>query len=157
MTLDFLRQALEHENVRAFLRAIRLGEGTSDEDGYRRIVGGKLFDAPPWEHPREFVYIPRIQNYSSAAGAYQFLFRTWYGLERRYGFADFSPENQDLGAVALIGGRGALEDVKEGRIEQAIAKCAKEWASLPGAGYGQREESLDKVLAEYAKWGGQVA
>jgi len=157
MTLEHIRLSAAHPNVQAFLRAIRLGEGTADEDGYRRIVGGKLFDAPPWEHPREYVYIQRINNYSSAAGAYQFLWKTWFNLERQFGLEDFSPENQDLGAIALIGGRGALEDVKEGNIAEAVRKCSKEWASLPGAGYGQREEKLDVVLAEYQKHGGVLA
>lgn len=157
MTLDFLKENIAHPNVQAFLHAIRLGEGTSDEEGYRRIVGGQLFDAPPWAHPREFVYIPRIKDYSSAAGAYQFLFRTWFALERQYGFEDFSPENQDLGALALIAEKGALEDVKEGRIEDAVTKCAKVWASLPGAGYNQREEKMETVLAEYERWGGVLA
>jgi hypothetical protein len=35
-----------------------------------------------------------------------------------------------------------------------VRKCAKEWASLPGAGYGQREESLARVVAEYKRSGG---
>lgn len=39
MTID---EALCNRNVLAFLRAIRLGEGTLDDDGYRRMVGGEL-------------------------------------------------------------------------------------------------------------------
>lgn len=156
MTIDDLLGHASSPNMQAFLHAIRLGEGTSDEDGYRRIVGGKLFDAPPWGHPKEFVWLPRYQVHSSAAGAYQFLYKTWTALERQYGFEDFSPWNQDLGAIGLIAGRGALADVLEGHIEEAVRKCAKEWASLPGSPYQQRTEQLDSVLAEYGKFGGTL-
>jgi hypothetical protein len=34
---------LREPNVQAFLRVIRAGEGTADDDGYRRQFGGKLF------------------------------------------------------------------------------------------------------------------
>lgn len=142
--------------MQAFLRLIRLAEGTSDDLGYRRLVGGGEFSVPPWRHPNKRVFIPRYYVYSTAAGAYQFLHRTWAGLVDQYGFTDFCPANQDMGAVALIAGRGALDDVRAGRIELAIDKCKKEWASLPGSRYGQRTEELDTLLAEYAKHGGVV-
>ena len=40
MNIEGLRLAVNEPNVRAFLKAIRLGEGTSDELGYYRLVGG---------------------------------------------------------------------------------------------------------------------
>ena len=68
-----LRAALADANVRAFLAVIRAGEGTSDDDGYRRCFGGSLFDSFA-DHPRRVV---RAGGYTStAAGAYQFLART---------------------------------------------------------------------------------
>lgn len=146
--------ALENRNVQAFLRVIRAGEGTADEDGYRRIFGGELFDGFE-DHPRRLV---RKSGYSStAAGAYQFLSRTWDALVRQYGFGDFTPHNQDLAAVALIAGRRALDDVLAGRIEQAIAKCAREWASLPGSPYGQPTRTLKQAMSTYAQYGGYEA
>ena len=39
-----LRDALASRNVRAFLRAIRLGEGTTDALGYKRLCGGEIID-----------------------------------------------------------------------------------------------------------------
>lgn len=146
-------EALQHPNVRAFLRAIRLGEGTSDEDGYRRIVGGELFDSFA-DHPRKRVWIERYKVYSSAAGAYQFIAGTWDEMRAKYGLPDFSPDSQDKAAVGLLIRRKALDDVIAGRIEQAIEKCRLEWASLPGSPYGQRTESMQRVLNEYASWGG---
>lgn len=151
-----LREALAHPNVRAFLRAIRLGEGTADEGGYGRIVGGEAFTDFA-QHPRVRVWIPRYKVWSTAAGAYQIIVKTWDRLVKQYGFKDFTPETQDLAAVALIRGRKALQDVIEGRLDEAVRKCAAEWASLPGAPYGQRTETFEAVRAEYTKHGGVLA
>lgn len=148
----------DHPNVRAFLRMIRHGEGTSDEDGYRRCFGGDLFDSFS-DHPRRRITktLGGRPITSTAAGAYQFLERTWQSLVTQYGFADFSPTNQDLGCIALIRGRGALDDVIAGRFEQAVRKCAKEWASLPGSPYGQPVVTLARARQEYEAHGGTYA
>lgn len=151
-----LDAALGSSNVRAFLRAIRLGEGTFDDDGYRRIVGGALFDDFT-DHPRKRVWIERYKVWSTAAGAYQFIASTWDEMRAKYALPDFSPGSQDRGAVGLLIRRKALDDVLAGRIEQAIAKCRLEWASLPGSPYGQRTESLQRVLDTYAAAGGAFA
>jgi len=151
-----LRDALAHPNVAAFLKAIRLGEGTSDEAGYYRIVGGGTFTDDS-RHPNVRVYIERYKVYSTAAGAYQIIRPTWSGLVKQYGFADFSPASQDEAAVALIAGRAALADVKEGRFADAIEKCSMEWASLPGSQAGQRTEAFSDVLKVYVDNGGTVA
>jgi len=159
MNKDDLEQAAQHPNVIAFLKAIRLGEGTSGEDGYQIIVGGGTFGAPPWIHPKQRVWLPRsrYEVFSTAAGAYQFLSRTWAEMADKYGLDDFSPENQDLAAIGLIARRGALDDVIDGRIEEAIGKCKLEWASLPGSPYGQRTEKMSEVLAVYTDSGGSLA
>lgn len=150
--------ALEHPNVAAFLRMIRKGEGTSDEDGYRRMFGGELFDSFA-DHPRRAITkkLGGKPITSTAAGAPQFLSRTWDGLVKQYGFADFSPKSQDLGCVALIKGRKALDDVIAGRFEQAVLKCNKEWASLPGSPYGQPVVTMAEARAEYERHGGTYA
>ena len=149
---------LDDANVKAFLAVIRAGEGTPDADGYRRHFGGRLFDSFA-DHPRVAITagLGRNQYTSTAAGAYQFLARTWDGLVRQYGFANFEPKTQDIAAVALIDGRRALDDVIAGRLEVAIAKCAREWASLPGSPYGQPVKTLAQALATYAEHGGILA
>jgi muramidase (phage lysozyme) len=149
-------EALKNSNVRAFLRMIRYGEGTRDQDGYRRMFGGKLFDSFA-DHPRQIQTFPLKGGKtlsSSAAGAYQFLTRTWDGLVKQYGFPDFSPESQDKGCVALIKGRGALEDVIAGRFDQAVRKCNREWASLPESPYGQPTTTLAQARQHYIDEGG---
>ena len=153
MTIDAARiaAALADTNLRAFLAVIRAGEGTADGDGYRRCYGGSLFDSFA-DHPRRAITAGRYT--STAAGAYQFLARTWDGLVAQYGFADFSPASQDAAAVALIAGRKALDDVLAGRIQVAIGKCNREWASLPGSPYGQPTRTLAQALATYAAAGG---
>jgi muramidase (phage lysozyme) len=151
-----LKNALHNPNVLAFLRAIRLGEGTSDEAGYHRIVGGGTF-ADDSVHPRVKVFIPKYQVYSTAAGAYQIIWPTWAALCKQYGFTDFTPETQDEAAVALIIGRRALDDVIAGNLKSAVQKCAQEWASLPGSTAGQRTEAFEDVQNEYLAHGGRLS
>lgn len=156
------------KNLQAFIEMLRLGEGTQGDEGFRTMFGGGKFDSFA-DHPRVKVTRPfgkpkpsliiggspqRETITSTAAGAGQFLERTWDGLVREYGFTDFSPKNQMLGIVALIAGRKALSDVVEGRFEQAVMKCNKEWASLPGSPYGQPVVTMAQAKAEYEKNGG---
>lgn len=148
-------QALASPNVQAFLRMLRWCEGTAGTNGYRTMFGGGLFDGFD-DHPRRAITakLGGKPITSTAAGAYQFLSRTWDGLVKQHGLPDFSPRSQDLGAVALIAGRRALDDVLAGRIEQAIGKCAREWASLPGSPYGQPVKTMPQVLDVYQQHGG---
>jgi muramidase (phage lysozyme) len=156
MTRSDLQSALALPNVAAFLRAIRLGEGTSDEAGYWRIVGGGTFTDDS-KHPNVRVWIERYKVWSSAAGAYQIIRPTWDGLVRQYHLPDFSPDCQDEAAVALIAGRGALKAVIAGAFREAIDKVSGEWASLPGSDAGQRQESYAAVEKVYLDAGGTLA
>lgn len=148
-----LAQSLHHENVKAFLRLIRAGESSQGEDAYRMMFGGKLFDSFD-HHPNIKVTANGLT--STAAGAYQFLFRTWAEVSEALMLPDFSPPMQDLAAVYLINRRKALEDVEAGRIEQAIEKCNREWASLPGSPYGQPTRTLKQALATFKEYGGTL-
>ena len=152
---DECAAALQHPNVQAFLRVIREGESSQDGAAYRMQVGGRLLESLDF-HPREVVTVTirGREIKSSAAGAYQFLTRTWDGCAKALGLTDFSAESQDLAAVYLIRGRGALADVISGRVVEAIRKCAAEWASLPGDVYGQGGQSLERALAVWRQWGG---
>lgn len=151
-----LQAALQQTNVRAFLRAIRLGEGTSDEGGYTRIVGGGSFTDDS-VHPHVRVFLQKYNVYSTAAGAYQITFPTWSGLCRQYDFPDFTPDSQDEAAVALIAEKHALDDVLTGRLSDAVQKCSSTWASLPGSTAGQRTEDFNAVQQVYLDNGGKLA
>jgi len=64
---------------------------------------------------------------------------------------DFGHISQDKLAIQHIRECRALPDVIAGRIEPAIDKCSNIWASLPGAGYGQREHRLQDLIAQYER------
>lgn len=124
-----------NKNISAFLWAIRCCEGTDSADGYRMLFGGELFEGFE-DHPN--ILVEKSGYRSTAAGAYQILYKTWTTvIQPNIKLPDFSPESQDAAAVFLIKNRGAIQDIKEGRIEEAVNKCNKEWASLPGSPYGQ--------------------
>lgn len=150
-----LRAALADPNVQAFLAVIRAGEGTAGENGYRTRFGGGLFDSFA-DHPGGTVSAKSGGRVlvSSAAGAFQHLIGTWRECQAALGLPDFSPASQDLAAVFLINRRRALADVLAGRIEAAIAKCNREWASLPGSPYGQPVVKLERALETYRVAGG---
>ena len=152
----FNTNAAADPNLYAFLGMLKVSEGTAGPNAYRMMVGGTLFDSLA-DHPRVKVWLPNLGINSSAAGAYQILRTTWDGVRAKLGLPDFSPASQDRAAIELIRQRGALADVRAGRFAVAVEKCRKEWASLPGAGYGQRENSLAKLQAAYVNAGGVVA
>lgn len=146
----------------AFLDMIAHSEGTDNGrqttmlQGYDVIVGGGLL-TDYRDHPRKLVALPRYNIKSSAAGRYQFIRGTWDGVAKKLGLKDFSPRSQDLAAVELIRQRGGLVHIIEGRFDLAVQACRKEWASLPGAGYGQFEQSLATLRKKYTDAGGQLA
>jgi len=150
-----IEEAADHINVKAFLRAIRLGEGTLGDMGYNTIVGGQIFTDFS-KHPGVRVYLPKYDVWSTAAGAYQIIKPTWGRLLYQYKFPDFSPRSQDLAAIALIDGRRALDEVINGQLYNAISKCAKEWASLPGSTAGQRIEKMEEIEKVYWNSGGTM-
>lgn len=147
-----------NQNAKAFLTMIAVSEGTAGkgDDGYNVIVGGRLF-ADYSDHPREAVWIRRIKKYSTAAGRYQILARYFDAYRRILHLSDFSPQSQDAIAIRMIRECGAIADIKAGRFESAVKKCSTRWASLPGAGYGQREAEIGDLRIAYLKAGGRVA
>lgn len=162
-----LRLALEHPNVQALLRVIRAGESSQEAQAYRWLYGSTrkrplLFESFA-DHPRQAFKSP--WGWTSAAGAYQAMCAvpgrvktdTWGDFQRAVGPLDFSPASQDLFAAWCIRRRGALADAKEGRFHEAVRKCAKEWASLPGSPYGQPTKTWAQAEALYLEHGGQLA
>lgn len=142
--------------VGKFLGLIAFSEGTStvkkSDDGYDVLFGGKLFTGYA-DHPRKLITLPiggRPVS-STAAGRYQLLSRYWDAYRSSLGLnGGFSPENQDRVAIQQIRERRALDDIKSGRIAEAIAKCSNIWASFPGNNYGQNPHKLEKLLKWWA-------
>ena len=141
-------------NRAAFLAMIRQSEGTAGANGYRTYYGGSLFDSFA-DHPNIAHKAAGIT--STAAGAYQFLYSTWKECQRALGLPDFSPASQDQAALYLLKRSGALAAIDAGQFTRAVQLAAPTWASLPGAGYGQHENSLAALQLAYQSAGGSVA
>lgn len=146
-------------NLKAFLDTIAISEGTygKGEDGYNVLWGGGLFHNGYEDHPRiAGTYTMKGKKLTStAAGRYQILAKNYDYYKRELGLSNFSPRSQDLIAIQLIRECKALNDIEAGRITLALDKCKSRWASLPGAGYGQHEQTLQKLLASYQMVGGK--
>jgi len=165
-------QAIQSRNMRAFLSAIARAEGTDRAaDPYRVCYGYKHTIFSLQDHPAvtgEWKGEPLSAAMcaaagvsagcvSTAAGRYQIKKATWLEAKRALGLKDFSKASQDKAAAYLIDRRGATDEVEAGNIERAVALCAKEWASLPGAGYGQPVKTMAAIVAAYKAAGGAVA
>lgn len=149
-------------NLDAFLTMIAVSEGTEPigDHGYNCIVGSTvhhpvLFDSYA-DHPRIRVQL-RPDLSSTAAGRYQILERYFDAYKALLGLKDFSPESQDDIALQMIRERGAFADAAAGRFEEAVAKCAPIWASLPGNHYGQHQNVLADLKQAFTQAGGVLA
>jgi len=149
---------LTSKNRKAFLDMLAISEGTAHlgDNGYNVIVGETLFHNYS-NHPHQKVWIARIKDYSTAADRYQLLARYWAVYKVQLKLHDFSPASQDAVALQQIRECHALADIDVGNFDQAVKKCKRIWASLPGAGYGQRENSIHKLRLAYVKAGGSLA
>lgn len=146
-------------NLKAFLDMLAWSEIgprllAASDNGYNVCVGSTaehpILFRPYTNHPRK-----RCEALNSdAAGRYQFMGRFWLPYKTQLRLLDFGPESQDRWAVQLIRECKALDDVEAGRFDAAAIKCRSRWASLPGAGYGQRENPLTELRQAYTKAGG---
>ncbi|MBH1391824.1 glycoside hydrolase family 104 protein [Stenotrophomonas maltophilia] len=157
-------------NVVAFLDMLAWSEGTSTSpatknQGYDVIVTGSDrvpeiftdYSVHPFSRGRKSKAINRKGLTSNASGRYQFMLKDYAHYCALLKLPDFGPLSQDLWAIQLIRERRALPLIQAGRITDAIQAVRNIWASLPGAGYGQPEHALEKLLAAYSKAGGAVA
>jgi muramidase (phage lysozyme) len=152
------RDSLKNANVQAFLKAIADAEGGGYDFKYGAVKGRRN---DPWRftsystHPG-----PGSGGVTTAAGMYQITKATWedHG-ERRMGLTDFTPETQDLIAVSILRGSGAIEKIKDGDIESGVEQASHQWAALPkGRGqpgrYNQPYVEFDRFEASYRAAGG---
>ncbi|MDI9684322.1 glycoside hydrolase family 24 protein [Burkholderia cenocepacia] len=129
------------------------------DDGYNVLVGSTparpLLFSSYVTHPN--VLNRQIPVPSTAAGRYQILFRWWRIYKAQMKLPDFGPVSQDRYALQQLRERRALPLIDAGRFREAVAKVSNVWASLPGAGYGQHENDIERLLAAYQSAGGEVA
>lgn len=148
-------------NVVAFLDMVAVSEGTDDgrqptmDHGYDVLVGGKLFTGYD-DHPNVLVRLnPSLS--STAAGRYQILYRFWPHYKALLKLPDFGPLSQDRYAIQQLKERRAIAGIQGGRFDEAVAKVRNIWASLPGAGYGQHEQRIERLRDAYVRAGGTLA
>lgn len=157
-------------NRKAFLDMLAISEGTSSSpatrcSGYDVIVTG--VDGKPEvftdfrNHPFDLGRPSKVINSkgltSNAAGRYQFMLKDWHHYRDQLGLLNFGPDSQDAWALQLIRERSALPLIDLGNLELAMQRCSNLWASLPGAGYGQHENTYAKLLTAYQGAGGVLA
>ncbi|GEK48447.1 lysozyme [Bisbaumannia pacifica] len=157
------------ENVCAFLDTLARAEIgpemlAESDDGYDVLVGSLPGDVERFasyaDHP-----LPRRQDaieyapglWSTAAGRYQILSRYWAHYRDQLGLPDFGPVSQDRYAIQQLREQRALPAIQGGRFSLAIERCRNIWASLPGAGYGQHEHSIETLARAYVEAGGKLA
>lgn len=140
--------------VAAMLATIREFESGGN---YSILFGGRLFDGFA-DHPRTRIWFydarragPRgaPNNYTTAAGAYQFLSTTWDTLARRLRLPDFSPESQDAAAAEYLRELGAVDALARDDVAGAFNLASRAWASLPGSTAMQNPKSMAAALDAY--------
>ncbi|MFP4889311.1 glycoside hydrolase [Paraburkholderia sp. EG304] len=150
------------ENRVAFLDMIAVSEIGNQllplsDDGYNVLVGSTpskpLLFSSYADHPN--VYNAACN--STAAGRYQILYKWWRLYKAQMFLRDFSPISQDRYALQQLREHGAFPLIDAGQFQQAVAKVANVWASLPGAGYGQHENQMAHLQAAYQAAGGEIS
>ena len=141
-------QLFNDSKIRAMLDVLIYSEGTG-KFGAGTLCYGTITSAPghpEWigkdsrnikvtdlsKHPNVLVKL-NAKLSSTAAGKYQFLFKTWNSLN---GVPDFSERSQDIAAIMLMQRRGMIAPLQQGDFASAVYKGAPEWASLPTSGGG---------------------
>lgn len=143
---DNISDPAQRKNLQTYLTAI----GSSEGADYNTIVGGSKFTDMS-KHPG-IVGLTTGDGPSTASGRYQITGTTYRDIAPKIGVSDFSEKSQDKLAVALLQRRGALDDVLNGRFNEATAKLGDEWQSLPSGtskNQGKRTQAFfDNALAQ---------
>lgn len=137
-------------NVRAFLDMIAYAEGT--DDYYNIIFGGSLFESYK-DHPN--IKVKNGKYSSTAAGRYQFLYKTWKELEKALGLDDFSPPSQDFATIEILRRSYALKKIEINSdlksFKEAVKLIGNTWTSMPGSQYKQGNKTLDQIYDFFIK------
>ncbi len=161
------------ERIRAFMRMLRVGEGTEGERGYTTQYSGTQFSDMS-THPETVITAGAYS--SSAAGAYQIMRYTYWWLKgekltsdnrkagiyeeahdyvKKYSIPDFTAESQDKLCVIILKHKrsGSLDLITKNQIKESLEQYGSyEWASLPPGRYGQPAQTMDVALAKYERF-----
>lgn len=148
---------------RALLDTIAHAKGT--DDNYNIMFGGNSFKNSS-DHPVKTGEMPEKglpfkNNFSTAAGRYQFILKTYDVLKRKGMFDNFSPEEQGKAAIYLAKNRRKVSlellknAVKTKNFKPVWKRLNQEWASIPtttGKGryehLGNQKAKRDRELAQ---------
>lgn len=137
--------ATQLANARDYLNMLASSEGTAGrgDRGYNVMFRGDLISDYS-RHPNMMhTYTDKNgkQGGSTAAGRYQFLYKTYDAMAKRLGIMDFSPESQDKVAIALMLEKGV--DFSDGAdFGRNVAKINNVWTSLAGSSLGMQHHSV---------------
>lgn len=127
------------------------------DDGYNVIVGSTpghpMLFTDYSKHP--MIHVTAVN--SDAAGRYQVMGRYAAAYARQLALPDFGPVSQDRIALQLIHECHAEGFIRNGDFPHAVEACRSRWASLPGSGYGQHENTVDVLQMAYTRAGGALA
>lgn len=151
-------------NVLAVLDMIKATEGTNFPNGHRYMFGSSpqheiLFDDMS-QHPNHKVPFRQkdgTTSYTTAAGWFQMIFRTWERQRIKLTLPDYDKESQERAAISIIQERGQLQVVEAGRLKDAIDVLWVEWASLPASQYNQPRRTFEFAVNAYESAGGVMA
>lgn len=152
-TLAQYRSYLQLPQVRAALDTIAWAEGGKS---YNTLFGGGKFSSYATHPGNPALGDARFYNAqwnTTAAGRYQIVWSTYRTLAPSLGISDFSPESQDVLALAEAQAKGGLSNIVAGNFEQALkdlganGRCA--WAALPYSSCGQGRRPLQQTLNYY--------
>ena len=143
-------------NLRAFLALIRQVESNNDYNAL--VMGGSFSDFS--DHPALLGWDGvRLADgrLTTAAGAYQITRTTWKDLGGGDRYGSFDPAAQDAAAMDLLKRRGALNLVKAGQYDTAVARLTNEWEAFARILAGTFPVTPEGARAIYADAGGAFA
>ena len=94
--------------------------------------------------------------HSTAAGRYQMTLHTWLACKETLSLQSFDAAAQNDACILLIKQKGALDDVRAGKVQDAIFKCRGLWASFPASESGQPKRELADMLDRFTAAGGAL-
>jgi muramidase (phage lysozyme) len=140
-----LKLLKDNPNLQKMLYAIHKAEGTK---GYNSGFNNTTISLD--KHPNikyDFTDANGKKDETTAAGMYQFIGKTWKGLEGKLGLTNFGKDSQDAGAIELIREKGALQSVLAGDYQTAMMKMGGTWASLPYSKHPQNKRTLEQMYS----------